>query len=204
MSIRWLRWSIIITVICAAVLVAGYRLAQSEPEAAAAAPAVSASVPVKNVSLVGQATSPAEGQTYRVQPVLESTILYQDANLGYHLSYPAGWKMVPLSANVVLFQAAEGLTQVKVELAGPLSADGLTLFVDRSLATNPVLSRQTLTVHGQPAERVMVFADAAGGQATTFYIQSGTNVYTITGVGQQSAIESVARSFNAPQVVAQR
>ena len=67
-----------------------------------------------------------------------------------------------------------------------------------------VLSRQSLTVHSHPAERVVAFADNPGGQKTTFYIEADASAYVITGMGQQSAIEKVARSFNAPQVVAQR
>ena len=204
MNIRWIRWIVVITIICTAILVAGYRLTQSEPEAVAAAPALSAPLPVKNVALDVQATTIKEVETRGMRAVVERMVLFADEYFGYHISYPMGWETSQLSANVVLFQSLDGVTQVKVEAAGPMPADGLVPFVDRSLYNDVVLSRQTLTVHGFPAERVVAFADSPGGQKTTFYIEADASAYVITGIGQQSAIEKVARSFNAPLVIAQR
>jgi len=59
-------------------------------------------------------------------------------------------------------------------------------------------------VHGLPAERIVAYSDTVGGQITTFYIDNNGTIFTVTGVGEQKAIEMIARSFNAPQVVAQR
>jgi hypothetical protein len=130
--------------------------------------------------------------------------VFEDEVFGYHLSYPAAWTLTPLSSHVVAFQSLDGVTRVKVEVASVLPADGLAGFVDRSLGSDVVLTRQLLTVHGAPAERVQVFSDAAGGQVTYFFITTNGMVYLITGVGEQKAIEAVARSFNAPQFMALR
>jgi hypothetical protein len=201
MNFRWIRWIIVIAIVCAAVLVAGYRLTQSEPETVVAAPISAA---VKNVSLEMQATTLEQVVAREGQTVVQPTLLFEDAQLGYHVSYPVDWEMIALSSTAVLFQSNDGVTQVKVEAAGPVPADGLIPFVDRSLYSDVVLSRQSLTIHGFPAERVVVFSDSPGGQKITFFIETDASAYVITGLGQQSLIEKIARSFNAPQVVARR
>lgn len=200
MNIKWIRWIIVIAVICAAVLSAGYRLTQVEPESVAAAPAVTVS---KNVSLTMQATSVEEVNDRGAQSLVQQpAALFVDNYFDYQINYPTGWEMNQLSANVVAFQATDGVTRVKVEAAGPMPADGLTPFVDRSLYNDVVLSRQVLTIHGHAAERVVAFADSPGGQKTTFFIEADNNAYVVTGVGQQNLIEQVARSFDAPQILA--
>jgi len=199
MNIRWVRWIIVITIICAAVLVAGYRLVQPEVADVSAAPAAVAS---KNISLNMQATTIDEVEARGAQSIVQPTVMFEDDDYGYHISYPTGWEMLELSSNVVLFQSVDGATRVKVEAVGPVAADGLAPFVDRSLYNDDVLSRQSLTVHGFAAERVVAFADSPGGQKTSFFIAADDTAYVITGAGQQSLIEEVARSFNAPQVVA--
>jgi hypothetical protein len=204
MNIRWIRWVIVVAIICVAILAAGYRLAQPEPNPVAAAPARTESAPIKKVSLDVQATTLEEVQARDTQAVVEPMVTFEDENLGYHLSYPVNWETSRLSANVVLFQSVDGVTKVKVEAAGPMPADGLVPFVERSLYNDVVISRQSLTVQGYSAERVVAFADNPGGQKTTFFIEADASAYVITGMGQQSFIEQIARSFNAPQAVAQR
>ncbi len=201
MNIRWMRWIIVIVVICAAILAAGYRLTQVEPETAAAAPAVSTPV-MTHAALSGQATSIEQVQARGAQSAVEPVAVFTER--GYRLSYPANWQKFQLSSTVTLFQTADGVTSVKVEAAGPLPADGLSAFVTRSLGQTVAISRQLLTIHGQPAARVVTLADTPGGQVTTFYVQVNASVYVLTGQGQQVALEKVARSFNAPQAVAQR
>jgi hypothetical protein len=203
MKFQLIRWIVVITIICAAILVVGYRLAQTD-STVAAAPALTAPAPVKAVSLGNQATHVEQVALRGAQAQVEPTVLFNDQVLGYHLSYPANWQVNRLSAATMLFESDNGVTQVKVEAAGVLPADGLSPFVTRSLVNQMVINRQLLTVYGQPAERVMTFADTPGGQLTTFYVQTNASVYVITGQGQQRAIEQVARSFNAPQAVAQR
>ena len=199
MNIRWIRWIIVITIICATVLVTGYRLVQPEVADVSAAPAAVAS---KNISLNMQATTVDEVEARGTQSIVQPAVMFEDDDYGYHLSYPMGWEMLELSSNVVLFQSVDGVTRVKVEAVGPVATDGLAPFVDRSLYNDDVLSRQSLTIHGFTAERVVAFADSPGGQKTTFFINADDTTYVITGMGQQSLIENVARSFNAPQVVA--
>jgi hypothetical protein len=199
MNIRWLRWIIVITIICAAVLVAGYRLVQPEMAEVSAAPIVMVS---KNVSLNSQATTVDEVEARGGQSISQPTLVFADDDYGYQLSYPAGWDMLELSSEMVIFQALDGVTRVKVEAIGPVAADGLARFVDRSLYNDDVLSRQSLTIHGFAAERVITFADSPGGQKTTFFIDAADTAYVITGMGQQTLIENIARSFNAPQIVA--
>ena len=199
-----LRWILIITIICLAVLVAGYRLTQPEPETVAAAPVPPASSLVKTASLNLQATTAAEVVARGVSVVVEQMNNFEEAQSGYHISYPVGWDRLTLSTTMTLFQAPDGASKVQVEAVGPLPADGLAPFVDRSLGNDIVYSRQLLTVHGQAAERVVAYSDAVGGQKTTFYINAGDSVFVVTGTGEQMAIEMIARSFNAPQLVAQR
>lgn len=199
MNIRLIRWIIVITIICAAVLMAGYRLVQPEVAEVSAAPVAVAS---KNVSLNMQATSVEQVEARDKQGIVQPAVVFEDDDYGYHISYPAGWEMLELSSEVVIFRAVDGVTRVKVEAVGPIAGDGLAPFVDRSLHNDDVLSRQSLTIHGFNAERVVAFANSPGGQKTTFFIDADDTAYVITGLGQQSLIENIARSFNAPQVVA--
>lgn len=199
MNIRWMRWIIVITIICATVLVAGYRLVQPEVAEVSAAPVAVAS---KNISLNMQATTVDEVEARRAQSIVQPAVMFEDDDYGYHVSYPAGWEMLELSSDVVIFQSVDGVTRVKVEAVGPIAVDGLAPFVDRSLYQDNVLSRQSLTIHGFAAERVIAFADSPGGQKTTFFIDADDTAFVITGMGQQPLIEHIARSFNAPQVVA--
>lgn len=131
-------------------------------------------------------------------------LLYDNQTFGYRLNYPAEWQKQQPSANVVIFQSADLSSQVKIEAVGPLPPDGLTPFVDRSLGPDILISRLTLTINGLPAERVIAFSDAVDGQVTSFYVDAGQCAYVITGVGEQKAIEQVARSFTATDLVAQR
>ena len=111
MNIRWIRGVIVVAIICAAILAAGYRLTQSEPNPVAAAPALTDSVPLKKVSLDAQATTLEEVQARDTQAVVEPMATFEDEHFGYHLSYPASWETDRLSANVVLFQSVNHLFQ---------------------------------------------------------------------------------------------
>ena len=195
-----IRWMLIITIISAAILAVGYRLTQVEAETAAAAAPVS----VVDRAISAQATTIEEVKARDVRPLTDQIITFTDELFGYRISYPADWYKTELSSNVVVFQSTDGATRVKVEVAGVLPGDGLTAFVDRSLTQDIVLTRQMLTIHGLPAERVLVFSDGTASQITNFYITADGMVYVISGFGEQTLVESVARSFNAPQLVALR
>ena len=199
-----IRWILVIAIICIAVLVAGYRLTQPEPETVAAAPVPPAPAQVKTESLSVQATTIEEVEARGVPVVAAQTALFESEQLGYHLSYPVGWQTLAPSSTVAVLKSPDEASIVKVEAVGPLPVDGLALFVERSLGDDIVISRQLLTVQGLPAERVVAFSDTAGGQVTTFYINYDGSVFVVTGVGDQRAIVMIARSFNAPQAVAQR
>lgn len=174
-------------------LVAGYRLNQANSEVVTAAEPVVA--PVK-VSLNTQATTVEDIKAPEVQAEAEPVILFEHHSFGYQLSYPASWNKTEVSANVVTFQSPDHKTQVTVEAVGPLPADGLTPFVDRSVADSQVFSRQSLTIHSFPAERVVTSSDQTTGQMTTFFIDAGQSAYVIAGAGEQHTIEMIARSFN--------
>lgn len=192
--------SIIAIVILLGVVVAsGYYLSQSEKvvEAAPAATLVKAPVSV-------QATTVENVKAQDILPLMDQSLVYQNDLFNYHLSYPADWSQAQPSANVAVFQAPDHTSEVNVEAVGPLPADGLTAFVDRSLGGDVLISRQLLTLHGFSAERVIVFSDRVESQVTSFYIDAGKSAFVISGVGEQTAIEMIARSFNAPQLVAQR
>jgi hypothetical protein len=196
-----IRWMLALLIVCSAILGAGYRLTQVEPETAAAAMPIPV---VARPSLSVQATTIEEVEARSVQPVAQRNITIEDTVLGYHISYPTSWYKTELSSNVVVIQSGDGATRVKVEIASVLPADSLAGFVDRSLGQDILLTRQLLTIHGLPAERVLVYSDEAGGQVTSFYVDADQMVYVISGSGEQKLIESVARSFNAPQLIAQR
>lgn len=192
--------SIIAIVILLGVVVAGgYYLSQSE-EVVEAAPGLA--LPKAPISV--QATTVEAVKAQDILPLMDQNLIYQNDVFNYHLSYPSDWTQTQPSANVAVFQAPDHTTEVRVEAVGPLPADGLTAFVDRSLGRDVLISRQLLTLHGSSAERVIVFSDRTGSQVTSFYIDTEKSAFVISGVGEQSAIEMIARSFNAPQLVAQR
>lgn len=192
-----IRWMLVITIICTAILAAGYCLTQTEVEAAAA-PAV------VDRAISGQATTVEEVQARNIRPITGQNALFTDELFGYNISYPTDWLKTELSSNVVVLQSADGATRVKIEVASVLPADGLAGFVERSLGNDVVITRQQLTIHGLTAERVLLVSETAGSQVTNFYINADNLVYVISGSGQQKLIETVARSFNAPQAVALR
>ncbi|MCL4297644.1 MAG: hypothetical protein KJ077_18025 [Anaerolineae bacterium] len=190
---------IAIIVLLGVILSGGYYLSQSE-EVVEAAPAA---VPLK-APLSVQATTVEEIEAQSVRPLVDQSAVFENTIFNYRLSYPVDWSKEQPSANVVIFQSPDNTTRVKIEAVGPLPAAGLAAFVDRSLGHDILISRQLLTLAGNPAERVIVFSDKVTGQVTSFYVDAGTSAYVISGVGEQTAIEMVARSFNAPQQVAQR
>jgi len=199
-----IRWILLIAIICVAFLVAGYRLTQPEPETAAAAPVPPASVQVKTETLSIQATTVEEVEARGVPTTAMEMALFELEELGYHLNRPVGWQTSISSSTMTIIKSPDGASLVKVEAVGPLPADGLAAFVDRSISEHIVFSRQLLTVHGLPAERVVAYSDTVDGQVTTFFIDDNGSVFVITGVGQQKGIELIARSFNAPLEVALR
>ncbi len=192
-----LRWMLTIVLVCVTILVAGYTLTQVDSPAEAAAPAVSRSI-------MAQATTVEEVQARAVQPLAGQQITVVDNLFGFDIRYPAHWVKQELSSKIVILQAADESTQLKIEAAGLLPADGLTGFVNRSLGSDIVLTRQQLTIHGLPTERILLFSNGSGGQVTKFFINANSDVYVISGAGQQKSIEAVARSFNAPQEIALR
>jgi len=194
-----LRLTLIIAIVLIVVVAVGFRLTQPEPERAAAAPSHIVAAPAKTESITEQRIAVEPAARRPVMPLAR----YQAPEAEYHLNYPADWSYLILSSAATLFQSPAGDTQVLVELAGPLPADGLAPFVSRSLSPDQhVYSHQLLTVHGVPAERVVTFTKNTGRQQTTFFINLDDTVVVITGHGQQQAIEMIARSFNAPQLVA--
>jgi hypothetical protein len=50
----------------------------------------------------------------------------------------------------------------------------------------------------------VAYSETLERQITTFYIDHGGSIFVVTGTGDQLSIEMIARSFNAPQVVAQK
>jgi hypothetical protein len=194
------RLTLLITLIGGAILGAGYRLSQTELEVIAAAP--KPAIIYKEAPISSQATTVEEIIARQGQPGVEPVQVFEDGLFGYQLSYPIKWTKTQLSSHAVAFQSPEGATRVKVEVASVLPADGLAAFVDRSLGPDILLTRQQLTIHGFPAERVLVFSDAAGDQVTYFYLNADNRVYIVTGFGEQKAIEAIARSFNASQLLA--
>jgi hypothetical protein len=196
---KTVRWIFVLGIICGAIFVAGYRLSRSELEASAAVTLAPA-----RASLAVQATTIEEVEARGVQPVIAQPMLFEDPTFGYQVSVPVGWNTVQLSDYMISFRSPDGLTQVKIEAVGPLPADGLGPFVDRSLGSDAVLSHQLLTVHGIPAERVVTFSEALDVETTTFYLDAGKSAFVVAGFGEQKAIEMIARSFTMPQLVAQR
>jgi hypothetical protein len=190
---------VVIAIICGALLMGGYGLSQSGEIAEAAPVLTLVKAPVSI-----QATTLEEVEARTVQPAVEEIVIFDNEVFDYHLSYPVAWENQQLSGNVVVFQSPDHITQVKVEAVGPLPADGLTAFVDRSLGSDILISRQSLTIHSFSAERVIAFSDNVGGQITSFYVDAGDSAYVISGVGEQKAIEMIARSFNRPELVVQQ
>ena len=155
-----LRIALIITIGLIAVTAVAVRFTQPEPETAAAAPSHIVAAPPKTESISLQMTAVESVARQATVPMA----LYKAADIDYHLNYPADWSYLILSSAATLFQSSNGDTQVTVELAGPLPADGLSPFVSRSLSPNQqIYSHQLLTVHGLPAERARRAAATASG-----------------------------------------
>jgi hypothetical protein len=197
---RWIRLLLVSAIIGTAVLMAGYRLSQPEPETASASPVRVRTAPLTERLVSEQAMSVAETELQAEQ----SLASFENNKFGYQVDYPINWEMIDESARVTLFQSGDGSSQVSIEVIGPLSAEGLSTWVDRSSAQDKVLTRQLLTVQGATAERLIVLSAETGVQQTDFYIDTGESAYLISGVGEQAAIEGIARSFTVPQVEAQR
>lgn len=174
----------------------GYHLGRANLQTVAAEPAG-----VK-APLSLQATTVEEVEARVLDAPVSQPELFADDTFDYHLVYPLGWEVDRPAPNRVSFRAPDGTATVLVEAVGPLAADGLTAFVNRSLDNYIVLSRQSLAVHGLPAERILAYSDQADGQVTLFFIDAGRSAYVLTGTGEQQALEMVARSFNSPQPVA--
>lgn len=174
----------------------GYHLARANLQTVAAEPAG-----VK-APLSAQATTVEEVEARTQAAPVSSPELFTDDTFNYHLVYPLGWEVDRPAPNRVFFRAPDGTAEVLVEAVGPLAADGLAGFVNRSLDNYIVLSRQALAVHGLPAERILAYSDQASGQVTLFFIDAGRSAYVLTGTGQQQALEVIARSFNSPQPLA--
>jgi hypothetical protein len=112
-----IRWILLIAIICMALLVAGYRLTQPEPEMVSAAPA---SVLVKTEALNVQATTLEEVEARGVLRIAPNTVLFQSQASGYHLSRPVGWQTSTPSTTMTVIQSPDGASSVKVEAVGPL------------------------------------------------------------------------------------
>ena len=176
----------------------GYHLARANLQTVAAEPAQAG---VK-APLSVQATTVEEVEARAAAGAISPPELFADDAFGYHLVYPLGWRVDRPAPNRVSFRAPDGTATVLVEAVGRLAADGLAGFTNRSLDNYIVLSRQSLVVHGLPAERVQAYSDKAGGQVTLFFIDAGQSGYVLTGTGEQKALEVIARSFNSPQPLA--
>ena len=190
-----IRWILVTFVIYSAMLVTGYSLTQLEPDmviAEADPPSV-----IIDRAISAQATTVEEVQARKIRSQGQLEAVFVNHVQGYQISYPASWNITVLSPGAVLFQAADGPTRVTLEMAGSLPPDGLTEFVNRSLSNNEFTNRQSLTINGFSAERILTNAGEAGKQVTHFYINLNSTVYAITGVGEQALIEQVARSFNS-------
>jgi hypothetical protein len=193
-----LRTIVTIFILFGAVFVAGlYWLNRPEPEMV-----VAAAVPAPSRAAVNMQATTAE--QIIAQPITNLFSVYENSWFNYRVNYPGGWLKQEPSTNVVILQAPNLGTEVKVEAVGPLPADGLTPFVDRSLGADEVISRQLLTIQGYTAERVITIAASTGRQETTFYVDAGQSAYVISGFGEQKAIEQIARSFSPAEAVAQQ
>lgn len=188
----------IISILLAVVLWGGYYLSQSE-KVVEAAPV---SAPVKAPVSI-QATTIEEVDARGILPLTDQTVAYDNQVFNYHLAYPLDWTKQQPSANVVVFQSPDHTSEVRVEAVGPLPSDGLAAFVDRSLGQDILISRQSLSLHNLPAEKVIVFSNRLNDQVISFYVDAGQSAYVISGVGEQKAIEQIARSFNGSKMVAQ-
>lgn len=202
---RWIRFIIITAILGLAILATGYRLTRSETKLAM----IGLSDPVairlaETRSIVSQMTTTEEALARRPYVPAEQMVVFTNEMYDYHLDYPLGWHVTELSPRTSLFQSPDRASWVEVEAVGILPADGLATFVERSIRDELVMSHQLLTIHGQPAERVVAYSTKLAAQQTSFYIDSEASAFVISGSGEQRLIEMIARSFNAPQLVAQR
>lgn len=202
---RWIRLIVITAILGVAILATGYRLTRSETAPAMTDLSDPAAVRLAETrSIAAQMTTIEEALARQPQVPAEQMVVFTNEMYDYHLDYPLGWHVTELSPKTSLFQSPDGESWVEVEAVGILPVDGLAAFVDRSIRDELVMSHQLLTIHGQPAERVVAYSTKLEAQQTSFYIDSDASAFVITGSGEQRLVEMIARSFNAPQLVAQR
>ncbi len=195
-----IRTMITLGLLAILVLGAGYALTRTDLEANAAVPAGAP----ERAPLSVQATSLEEVQARQEPALVNQTAVFDHQIFDYNLVYPLGWDMVEVTGSRLMFRSPDKTTEVTIEAIGPLPAGDLTAFVNNSLADDIIISRQSLTVHGMPAERVLAHSDKVGGRVTYFFIDGGEMAYLVSGTGEQKPVEMIARSFNSPQPIAQR
>jgi hypothetical protein len=184
-----IRWILTITIICSAILLAGYRLTQAEPEVVTAA----APTAVASRDITIQSTSIDDIQILATN---EQGQLFEHNVFGYALNYPADWDVTISSENIVVFQSPDKNTRVDVTMAGVVPADGLAGFVDRELAQGNSSGRYSLTINGVPAEHVLLEPVGGGELSVNVYIEFDDTIIVISGTGERELIETIARSFN--------
>ena len=184
-----IRWILTITIICSAILLTGYRLVQAEPGMVTAAVPTTAA----NRDISTQSTSVDNIQIHATD---EQTRSFEHNVFRYILNYPADWDITISSENTVVFQSPDKNTRVDVTMAGVVPADGLVGFVDRELAQGNPSSRYSLTINGFPAEHVLFEPVEAESQLVNVYIEFDNTIIVISGTGERTLIENIARSFN--------
>ena len=184
-----IRWILTITIICSAILLAGYRLVQAEPEMVTAA----APTTMANRDISAQSTSVDNIQILATD---EQTRYFEHNVFGYVLNYPADWDITISSENTVVFQSPDKNTRVDVTMAGVVPADGLNGFVNQELAQGNPSSRYSLTINGFAAEHVLLEPVGAESRLVNVYIEFDNTIIVISGTGHQKLIENIARSFN--------
>jgi hypothetical protein len=184
-----IRWILTITIICSAILLAGYRLLQAEPEMVTAA----VSTTTANRDISTQSTSIDDIQILATD---EQAQLFEHNVFGYALSYSADWDITISSENTVVFQSPDKNTRVDVTMAGVVPADGLVGFVDQELAQGNSSSRYSLTINGFAAEHVLFESVETESQLINVYIEFNNTIIVISGTGERALIENIARSFN--------
>ncbi len=196
----WIRFLLVGSIIGSAIIVAGYRLGQPEPETVVAEAPKVRTAPLVERSISQQALNVVESTDVDNGTEMTSFV---NGQFGYQIHYFENWQQNEVAPNQVALASPDGKSVLTVEAVGPLT-DGLSAWVDRSLGEDMILTRQLLTVQGLEAERLIVLSEATGEQQTKFFIASEDSAFLLVGTGEQKSIELIARSFQNSEFLALR
>ena len=191
-----MRIRLILTILnlCLALPMVSYLLNISGVETVSAAEPVHMFVAKPTLKI--QATSVEEVEARTIKPIALPLATFNNTLFDYRIDYPTHWHQVEVAPNVTIFKNSTNSAQVMITALGRLPQNELEPMVLQSLGDNIIIARQSLTINGFPAERIISHSTATSEQQVQFFINSYGLLYVITGTGDRLTLEGMAHSFD--------